>query len=218
MVDAADSVAKTHTVRADHVPAAIRGAHIALFGGNVLLALILAACSSCTPWLASENAPLENIQLVLLATAACLFGLAALISRDAVRSAGILLACISVIGFVRELKFAAFSFPPALPPALQDFLARHGQAMLLGIVGAYMLFYALRRRGDMLGWLRLAWHRRTITLIIAFGLIGVSIALDMSLRRMIYAKLLEEVIELNGFALLAIAGMRHLLLGREQAD
>jgi hypothetical protein len=162
----------------------------------------------------SENGPLENAQLLMMVPALALFWFAALRGRGAVGVAGVLLAMMGTIIFIREIDFATLS------GALWfDWLVAHGlQDGLFVLLGCATLLYLLWRRRHFWGVVRLGFRWQAWPSVAAIGLLALAeFYLDDFSGPT--GHFWEELVETNGYFLLVVAAWKHSsLIGDPELD
>lgn len=159
-------------------------------------------------WYAQEYGPLESLQLLLVTVCLYLFASSYKNGVGVVKIGGGALALLSLAAFVRELDVKKFHGPD-----WYQWIANRGlQEILFVGVLAVMFVYLWRQRSHWPGLLNLLLRRQAIPLFFAGGLILLSQYLDGSTVSGRDPMFWEEVAELCGYALLAVAAFRHRLL------
>jgi hypothetical protein len=162
-----------------------------------------------------ENGPLETVQLLAMLPALALFWFAGLKGCGAVRVAGVLLALVGSIAFVRELDLKTMMGTSAG----FDWLAMHGlQDVIMGGLGLAMALYLWLQRRYLWGLVRLglrwqAWPCAGALLLLA----AAEIFLDGTTGT--DGHFWEELVEANGYFLFTVAAWRHAsLIGDQELD
>lgn len=210
--------ARQHSARSLHAPAAgqTESPLVAILAWTAaILSLALFNDASLERLSAGEGAvhgresgPLENAQLIALLAALLLFGLAGLKGRGAVRVAGCLLGLLTLFGFLRELDLKAL----AGPSQELDWYIAHGlQRAALGTVVVVSLVYSAWHWRCVPGLARLALRWQAWPCSAAFVLLAAAeIFLDGVSGP--DGHFWEELVEFNGYFLLAVAAWRHACL------
>jgi hypothetical protein len=163
----------------------------------------------------SENGPLENLQLVVMVPALLLFGLAWARGLGGVRVAGVLLALIGALAFAREIDFKSLIGGHAW----FDWLVAHSlQDSLLGLLGVALVLYLFVQRRYFWSVLRLGLRWQAWPCVASFTLL---VAAELYLDGLSgpNAHFWEELVETNGYFLLAVAAWRHAsLIGDPELD
>lgn len=165
--------------------------------------------------LGRENGFLENAQLLAMVPAVALFGFAGLRGLGAVRVAGVLLAMIGTVAFLREIDLASAT----TGIAGLEWLAAHGlRDALFALLGIAMVLYLFIQRRYFWSVLRLglrwqAWPCAASVLLLAVAEFYLD---DLSGQT---AHFWEELVETNGYFLFALAAWKHArLVGDLQLD
>ena len=163
----------------------------------------------------SENGPLENAQLVVIVPAFLLFGLAWGRGLGAVRVAGYALGMIGALAFAREIDFKSLTGGHAW----FDWLVAHSlQNCLLGLLGLALVLYLFVQRRYFWSVLRLGLRWQAWPCVASFTLLAVA-ELYFDGRTGPNAHFWEELVETNGYFLLAVAAWRHAsLIGDPDLD
>jgi hypothetical protein len=164
----------------------------------------------------SENGPLENAQLVVMVPAVLLFGLAWVRGLGAVRVAGYALAMIGALAFAREVDFKSLT---GGSQAGFDWLVAHGlQDGLLALLGVALVLYLFVQRRYFWSVLRLGLRWQAWPCVASFTLFAAAELYFDGLSGP-NAHFWEELVETNGYFLLAVAAWRHAsLIGDPDLD
>jgi len=165
-------------------------------------------------FLCRENGFLENTQLLVLALAIALFGFSGLKGRGAVRVAGVLLALVGSIAFVREADLKSLMAGSA---GLDRLLAYQLEDAVLGLLGAVAGLYLLLQWRYFRGLVRLSLRWQAWPCFAACLLLAAAHYLDGVAYSS--APFWEELIETNAYFLFAMAAWRHaVLIGDRKFD
>lgn len=187
-------------------------------GSNIrtLLIVTLVNVSILSLWsaglatgIAAENGLLETMQLLLAAAACGVFSFAALEDDGPVGTAATAAAAIAVIAMLREVDVRKMEVP--------DWVMIWADSMFRDTVIAFLLLamfaYLWTRREHFPGWTELLFRRSAWPLWASAGLFALSVAVDGDKVIAVHESLLvEELLELNAFMLLLVAGWRHCRL------
>jgi hypothetical protein len=167
------------------------------------------------PQLAAEDGILETAQLLLAAGAFGIFMFAALEDEGPVGTSGLALAAVSAIAIVREIDVRKM----VVPDWMMVWAYGPFRDTTVGILLLLVLIYTYVKRAHFKGWLGMLLRWDAWPIWLSGILLTSSMAFDG--EKIIAGPpglLVEELIELNGFLLLLIAGWRHchLLTNRRQ--
>lgn len=163
-----------------------------------------------------ENGPLENAQLVVMVPTFLLFGLAWVRGLGAVRVAGYALGMIGALAFAREIDFKSLT---GGGHAGFDWLVAHGlQDGLLALLGLALVLYLFVQRRYFWSVLRLGLRWQAWPCVASFILLAAAELYFDGLSGP-NAHFWEELVETNGYFLLAVAAWRHAsLIGDPELD
>jgi hypothetical protein len=155
-----------------------------------------------------ENGPLENAQLLVMVPAFLFFGLAWARGLGAVRVVGALLAMIGAVAFIREIEFKTLTGSQVW----FDWLVAHGlQDGILALLGFALVLYLFVQRRYFWNVLRLALRWQAWPCVASFTLLAAAELYFDGLSGP-NAHFWEELVETNGYFLLAVAAWRHASL------
>jgi hypothetical protein len=185
----------------------------AAIGFRTLLVLLLMNAALLSLWsaglaprLAAEDGILETLQLLLAASAFGAFLFTALADDGPIGTSGTANAAICAIAAVREIDVRHIVVPDWMMLwSVGNFRDTTVAVLLLLVIG-----YTWLRREHFRGWLRLLLRMAAWPYWLAGILLTSSLAFDG--EKIVAGPagvLIEEFIELNGFLLLFIAGLRH---------
>lgn len=165
--------------------------------------------------LGRENGPLENVQLVAMVPTLALFFRAGLKARGAVSVAAVALAMVATLAFVREIDFKSMigSY------AWFDWLVVHGlKDAILGLLGLISVLYLFVQRRYFWPVVRLAARWQAWPCVGAFVLLATA-EFYLDGNKGLTGHFWEELVETNGYFLLAVAAWRHsILIGDPDLD
>ena len=160
-----------------------------------------------------ENGPLEDVQLLLMLSAALLFVTAGRRGDEAVRVSGTLLAAMMLAAFIRELDFKGFAVSGS---GLYLFFTYQLRDLLLACVGVSAIIYSWRERMYLRSLVGLGFRREAWPFVVGLVLL---VAAELVLDRMPgpSGRFWEELLEVHGYVLLCVAAWRHVDLTAQTA-
>ncbi len=161
------------------------------------------AYSGAAKWLSLENGLMENTQVALVLITGLVYAYVGFKNTGAIRSAAFLMFGICIIGFIREVDFRQASDAYALI----KYLFGPARDTVFAIIGVIMLAYVIVVRAHFSRWIgiMLSWQAWAFYLSVLF--IAVSFASPSFLPHGDMHVFIEEMLELNGYALLLIASL-----------
>lgn len=165
--------------------------------------------------IAEENGVLENAQLLVTLPSIALLVFAGIRGLGAVRVAGILLALIVSIAWVREIDFTIFTGVHATLDWLVDQALRDWVMALLGGTAAVYFAANLRYFG---GLVRLGLRWQAWPCVASLALLALAEFYFDDLTG-VGAHFWEELVETNGYFVFALAAFTHVqLIGHRELD
>ncbi len=178
-------------------------AALAVATAAVIAGTVAGALPSPASAFYDENGPLEDTQAVLLAATAAMFACQALARRSGARVVAWALAALAVSFCVRELDLRGSTAPDWLAAPTYE----PGQTIVILIISTAFCFHALRQRHHLREAVMLLVAPRTAIYFAAGVVLLVSGVAEHAHSLGAYAEVLEEWLELDGFAMLLLAGL-----------
>lgn len=174
--------------------------------------LLVWAWSGGLKLLSAENGIIENAQVALVVICALVYVYIGLKTRGALRSAALLMFGVCVIGVIREVDFR--NAPESM--ALIKFLFGPARDTVFAIIGVIMLGYFITVRSHISRWMSIMLSKSAWAFYLSVACIVASSVISQVLPASLLETFIEEIFELNGYALLLLASLELVRLGHKE--